>query len=295
MRSEPDLAGVDVLITDSNGASQTVTTDAGGNYIATVPPGATITNIDETDSQYPAGYAQTEGTDPTTTTAVAGANTFTENDGFYQSAQINGHLYVDTNGNGSQDAGEPDLAGVFREIEMPLMPVLSRIERTGTLIDGGLLAEQSKALAERMETLRAKAHELADGEFNLVHDVAVDSQDFVYVADRGNKRLQVFDADGKFLDLWDGFGTPWALCYDAQNKAIWVVDGDADSDGRLDVGETWVYAGSYTLTQDDLDGFMRGLARAGESRFLWPERIRPLLRRGLAARDRRAWPLLRRG
>lgn len=62
---------------------------------------------------------------------------------------------------------EPALAGVFREIEMPLMPVLSRIERTGTLIDGGLLAEQSKALAERMEALRATAHELADGEFNL--------------------------------------------------------------------------------------------------------------------------------
>ena len=62
---------------------------------------------------------------------------------------------------------EPSLAGVFREIEMPLMPVLSRIERTGTLIDGGLLGEQSKALAERMEALRTTAYELADGEFNL--------------------------------------------------------------------------------------------------------------------------------
>ncbi len=64
-------------------------------------------------------------------------------------------------------AAEPSLVGVFRDIEMPLMPVLSRIERTGALIDGGLLGEQSKALAERMETLRAKAYELADGEFNL--------------------------------------------------------------------------------------------------------------------------------
>ncbi len=62
---------------------------------------------------------------------------------------------------------EPSLATVFREIEMPLMPVLSRIERTGTLIDGGLLDEQSRELAERMEELVAKAHELADGEFNL--------------------------------------------------------------------------------------------------------------------------------
>ncbi len=62
---------------------------------------------------------------------------------------------------------EPGLVRVFREIEMPLMPVLSRMERTGALIDGGLLDEQSRALAERMEALRARAHELADGEFNL--------------------------------------------------------------------------------------------------------------------------------
>jgi DNA polymerase-1 len=62
---------------------------------------------------------------------------------------------------------EPGLAAVFRDIEMPLMPVLSRMERTGALIDGGLLDEQSRALAERMVDLRARAHELAGGEFNL--------------------------------------------------------------------------------------------------------------------------------
>ena len=64
-------------------------------------------------------------------------------------------------------AAQPSLKAVFRDIEMPLMPVLSRIERTGTLIDGGLLGEQSKELAERMEALRASAYELAGGEFNL--------------------------------------------------------------------------------------------------------------------------------
>ena len=30
--------------------------------------------------------------------------------------------------------------------------------------------------------------------------------------------------------------------------------GDTDGDGRLDVGETWSYTGSYTVTQADLDG-----------------------------------------
>jgi len=61
----------------------------------------------------------------------------------------------------------PGLAAVYTDIELPLLTVLSRIERTGTLIDGGLLDEQSKELAERMAELRAQAYLLADGEFNL--------------------------------------------------------------------------------------------------------------------------------
>ncbi len=36
------------------------------------------------------------------------------------------------------------------------------------------------------------------GQFNTPHSIAVDAQDNVYVADRGNRRIQVFDADGKF-------------------------------------------------------------------------------------------------
>ncbi len=59
------------------------------------------------------------------------------------------------------------LAAVFREIEMPLIPVLSRMERTGALVDGGLLSEQSRELALRMEALVARAQELAGEAFNL--------------------------------------------------------------------------------------------------------------------------------
>ena len=109
---EPDLANVDVIITDANGVMQTVTTDANGDYIATVPPGLTVIDVDETDPDYPAGYEQTEGTDPTTVTAVTNMNVFEENNGYYLSGEICGHLYIDTNGNGMQDAGEPDLVNV---------------------------------------------------------------------------------------------------------------------------------------------------------------------------------------
>jgi len=37
------------------------------------------------------------------------------------------------------------------------------------------------------------------GQFNTPHSIAVDAHDNIYVADRGNRRIQVFDTDGKFL------------------------------------------------------------------------------------------------
>jgi len=64
-----------------------------------------------------------------------------------------------------------------------------------------------------------------DGEFNLVHDVAIDPQDFVYVADRANERIQVFDQVGRFIKKWEGIGMPWGLVYDPWRKVIWMCDG----------------------------------------------------------------------
>ena len=113
---EPNLANVNVVVTDSLGAIQTVATNAAGNWTATVPPGNTSANVDETDADFiaaaPAGYVQTEGTDPTAVVAVATATVSAGNDGYFNPATVTGHLYVDTNGNGTQDVGEPNLANV---------------------------------------------------------------------------------------------------------------------------------------------------------------------------------------
>ena len=66
-----------------------------------------------------------------------------------------------------------------------------------------------------------------DGEFNLPHSVAVDGQGRVYVGDRENYRVQVFDANGKFLTQWNHVGSPWGL--DLQSdQTLFLADGHND-------------------------------------------------------------------
>ena len=59
------------------------------------------------------------------------------------------------------------MARVLTDIELPLIPVLSRIERTGALVDDTLLFHQSQELSERIAELERQAWALAEQEFNL--------------------------------------------------------------------------------------------------------------------------------
>ena len=64
-------------------------------------------------------------------------------------------------------SAEPSLAKVLQEIEMPLVPVLARIERQGALVDAKLLGLQSNELGEKLVALERQAFEIAGEEFNL--------------------------------------------------------------------------------------------------------------------------------
>ena len=63
--------------------------------------------------------------------------------------------------------GDEALERVYRDIELPLVPVLSRIERNGALISKAMLAQQSLEIADKLKVLEQQAFDIAGGEFNL--------------------------------------------------------------------------------------------------------------------------------
>ena len=66
------------------------------------------------------------------------------------------------------------------------------------------------------------------GEFELPHGIAMDSRDRLFVGDRGNGRVQIFDLDGNFLEEWPQFGRPSGIFIDG-NDMLYVADHSSDA------------------------------------------------------------------
>jgi len=64
------------------------------------------------------------------------------------------------------------------------------------------------------------------GEFRTPHDIAIDDQDRLWVADRGNYRIQIFDLDGRYLAEWKQFGRPSGMAL--RNGLIYVADSESN-------------------------------------------------------------------
>ena len=64
-------------------------------------------------------------------------------------------------------SADSTLQALYRTIEMPLVPVLARIERNGTYVNRQTLADHSHELAGRLQQIEGQAHELAGETFNL--------------------------------------------------------------------------------------------------------------------------------
>jgi DNA-binding beta-propeller fold protein YncE len=95
------------------------------------------------------------------------------------------------------------------------------------------------------------------GQFNLVHSITTDGEGRVYVADRENHRVQVFDPEGAFLEQWVNMHRPCGL----------HIDGDRAYVGQLpthlDVNADYPNIGAC-VSVHDLSG--RRLARLGDAR-----------------------------
>ena len=89
--------------------------------------------------------------------------------------------------------------------------------------------------------------------FNDPHDLKLDSQGRLFVADRGNNRIQIFSQSGDLLDIWTQFGRPSGIWIDAEDR-IYVADGMS--------GEQWNR------------GWERGI-RIGDARTGWVEEFIP--------------------
>ena len=119
----------------------------------------------------------------------------------------------------------------------------------------------------------------AHGQFRDPHDLAMDSQGRLFVADRGNFRIQIFDQEGSFLDVWTQFGNPSGLFIDA-NDILYV----ADSESATGANTGWE------------QGIRIGSARTGLGAVLHPKPITRRGRWGMGGRHgRRPWQRVRGG
>jgi hypothetical protein len=76
------------------------------------------------------------------------------------------------------------------------------------------------------------------GQFHTVHSIAVDAHGTVYVGDRENKRIQVFDNDGNFKTEYINVGAPWAVCITpGQHQYLYSSNSNGTAD--MDNGEIY--------------------------------------------------------
>ena len=91
-----------------------------------------------------------------------------------------------------------------------------------------------------------------DGQFRAPHSLAMDSQGRLFVADRGNRRIQIFDQEGTHLDTWYQFSRISGLYID-HNDVLYAIDSESDDNynpggwrkglriGSAETGEGWYF------------------------------------------------------
>ena len=76
---------------------------------------------------------------------------------------------------------------------------------------------------------------------NTVHAIVVDKNRRLYVSDRANSRIQVFDENGKFLDAWPNVRRPYSLLL-SDDQHLWVADGITQKFTKFDLNGKLLYS-----------------------------------------------------
>jgi peptidylamidoglycolate lyase len=108
----------------------------------------------------------------------------------------------------------------------------------------------------------------APGQFDVPHSITLDSQGRIYVADRGNARVQIFDEAGGFITEWKSvpLGRPWAIRISADGN-LFLIDGG-------DQSQFWPDR-ARVLKLDPEGNILASFGSYGDApgQFIWPHTI----------------------
>jgi DNA-binding beta-propeller fold protein YncE len=111
---------------------------------------------------------------------------------------------------------------------------------------------------------------IAPGDFDVPHGIALDSRGRLFVADRQNNRIQMFDQDGNFIAQWTQFGRPSGIYIDKRTDTIYVSDSES-RDGRTNTGRNALPQTGYGYDLGVRRGIRIGSARDGKVTAFIPD------------------------
>lgn len=154
------------------------------------------------------------------------------------------HLVIKMNSNGQvlMVLGEQGKSGLFDEVRNRILffkPADIAIANNGDIyVADGYGNHRIVRLDSNGKLIKAWGKQgAAPGEFNNPHNIVLDQGANVYIADRNNKRIQVFDQEGNFKAEWTNLGKPWGLAISPE-QYLYMTDGDAEKILKLDQSGT---------------------------------------------------------
>jgi hypothetical protein len=111
---------------------------------------------------------------------------------------------------------------------------------------------------------------MGPGEFDVPHTLAFDSRDRLFVGDRQNNRIQIFDREGAFIAQWFQFGRPSGIYIEKRTDTIYVADSES-RDARTNTGQFGLPQTGYGYNLGARRGIRIGSARDGSVKAFIPD------------------------